>query len=111
MPTINPTLSSSTVTVDVGSPLTLNCTSQGSPPDIFTWQKDDDPTPLQSTSIAAVDHTSTRAMFRAEYTIPIVTLNNNGTYTCTVTNPIGSNSSTITVTTFGTYAFEKYFAQ
>ena len=101
MPIINTTLSSSTVTVDVGSPLTLNCTSQGSPPDTFTWRKDDDPIVLQSTSIIPVDHTNTNAVFRADYRIDIATLNDNGTYTCTVTNPIGSNSSTIAVTTVG----------
>ena len=100
---INATLSSSPITVTVGSSLTLNCTSQGSPPDAFTWQKDDNSTLLQSTSITAVEHTSTSAVFRADYRIDIVTLDNNGTYTCTVANPIGSDSSTITVTTVGMY--------
>ena len=100
---INATLSSSPVTVTVGSSLTLNCTSQGSPPDTFTWQKDDNSTLLQSTSITAVNHTSTSAVFRADYTIDIVTLDNNGTYTCTVANPIGSDSSTIAVTPVGMY--------
>ena len=88
---------SSTVTVIVGDPLTLSCTSRGSPPDTFTWRKDNDPTVLQSTSITAVDHTSTSAVFRANYSIDSVTTSDNGTYTCNVTNPIGSNSATITV--------------
>ena len=48
-----------------------------------------------------MDHTNANAVFRANYRIDIATLNDNGTYTCTVTNPIGSNSSTITVTTVG----------
>ena len=91
------TPSSSTVTVNVGSSLTLSCTSRGSPPDTFTWRKDNDPTVLQSTSITAVDHTSTSAVFRANYSIANATTSDNGTYTCNVTNPIGSNSSTITV--------------
>ena len=91
------TPSSSTVTVNVGDPLTLSCTSRGSPPDTFTWRKDNDPTVLQSTSITAVDYTSTSAVFRADYSIDNVTTSDNGTYTCTVTNPIGSNSATITV--------------
>ena len=91
------TPSSSTVTVTVGSSLTLSCTSQGSPPDTFIWRKDNDPTVLQSTSIATVDYTSTTAVFRANYSIDSVTTNDNGTYTCTVTNPIGSDSTTITV--------------
>ena len=91
------TPSSSTVTVTMGSSLTLSCTSQGSPPDTFTWRKDNDPTVLQSTSITAVDYTSTSAVFRADYSIDSVTTSDSGTYTCTVTNPIGSDSTTITV--------------
>ena len=91
----NPSLS--TVKVAVGSPLILNCTSRGSPPDTFTWRKDNDPTILQSTSITAVDHTNTSAVFRADYSIDSVTTSDSGTYTCTVTNPIGSDSTAITV--------------
>ena len=93
------TPSSSNVTVAVGSSLTLSCTSQGSPPDTFTWRKDGNQTILQSTNITAVDYTSTSAMFRADYSIDSVT--DNGTYTCNVTNPIGSNSATITVFVIG----------
>ena len=91
------TPSSSTVAVVVGSSLTLSCTSQGSPPDTFTWRKDSDSTLLQSTSITAVDHARTRAVFRSDYSIASVTTSDSGTYTCTVTNPIGSDSATITV--------------
>ena len=91
------TPSSSTVTVNVGDPLTLSCTSRGSPPDTFTWRKDNDPTVLQSTSITAVNYTSTSAVFRANYSINSITTSDNGTYTCTVTNPIGSDSATIIV--------------
>ena len=92
------TPSSSTVTVNVGDSLTLSCTSRGSPPDTFTWRKDNGPTVLQSTSITAADHTNTSAVFRADYSIDSVTTSDSGMYTCTVTNPIGSDSATITVT-------------
>ena len=95
------TPSSSTVTVTIGSPLTLYCTSRGSPPDTFTWMKDGDQTVLQSTSITAVDYTDTNAVFRADYSIDSVTASDSGAYTCTVTNPIGSNSTTITVIVMG----------
>ena len=95
------TPSSSTVTVNVGDPLTLSCTSQGSPPDTFTWRKDNDPTVLQSTSITAVDYTSTSAVFSANYSIDSVTTSDSETYTCTATNPIGSDSATITVVVIG----------
>ena len=91
------TPSSSTVTVNVGDPLTISCTSRGSPPDIFTWRKDNDPTVLQSTSITTVDYTSTSAVFRANYSIDSVTTSDSGTYICTVTNPIGCDKATITV--------------
>ena len=97
------TPSSSTVTVTIGSSLTLSCTSRGSPPDTFTWRKNDDPTVLQSTSIIAVDYTSTNAVFRADYSIDSVTTSDNGTYTCTVTNLIGSDSTTIIVVATGMY--------
>ena len=82
---------------------TLFCVSEGSPPDTFTWQKDGDSTMLNSTSITASSHTSTSAVFRADYTITGATTNDNGTYTCTVTNPIGSDSANITIMTIGTY--------
>ena len=91
----------STVTVNVGDTLTLSCTSRGSPPDTFTWRKDNDPTVVQSTSITAVDYTSTSAVFRADYSIDSITTSDRGTYTCTVTNPIGSDSTTITVKVIG----------
>ena len=90
------TPSSSTVTVAVGSPLTLNCTSRGSPPDTFTWMRNGVPL-TQSTNIIEVDYTSTSAVFLATYSTDSVTASDSGTYTCTVTNPIGSNSATITV--------------
>ena len=91
------TPSSSTVLAAIGYPLTLSCTSRGSPPDTFTWRKDNDLTVLQSTSITAVDYTSTSAVFRADYSIDSVTTSDSGTYTCTVTNPIGSDNTTIAV--------------
>ena len=64
---------------------------------MFTWMKDGDPTVLQSTDITLVEHTSTSAVFRIDYTISNFSISDSGTYTCTVTNPIGSNSTTITV--------------
>ena len=89
------TPSSSTVTVNVGDPLTLSCTSQGSPPDTFTWRKDGGSV-LNSTT-TQVTYNVGSAVFHANYSINNVTTSDSGTYTCTVTNPIGSNSATITV--------------
>ena len=88
---------SSTVTLVVGFALTLSCTSRGSPPDTFTWRKDNDPTVLQSTNIIAVNYTNTSAVFRADYSIDSVTTSDSGTYTCNITNPIGNSSTTFTV--------------
>ena len=90
------TPSSSTITVSIGSSVALSCTSRGSPPDTFTWRKDNDPTVLQSTKITAVDYTNTNAVFRADYSTDSVNTSDSGTYTCTVTNPIGSYSTAIT---------------
>ena len=95
--------SSSTVTVIAGSSLTISCTSQGSPPDTFTWMKDGNSTVIQSTSITALEYTSTSAVFRADYSMDSITASDNGTYTCTVTNPIGSDSATIKVVPSGMY--------
>ena len=94
------TPSSSNVTVNVGDPLTLSCTSRGSPPDTFTWRKDNDPTVLQST-FNKITYNASSAVFCADYSIAIVTTSDNGTYTCNVTNPIGNDSATITVVVIG----------
>ena len=95
------TPSSSNVTVHIGFSFTLSCTSRGSPPDTFTWKKNNDPTILQSTSITAMNYTNTTAVFRANYSVDNVTTSDAGTYTCNVTNPIGSDTATITVVVIG----------
>ena len=89
------TPSSSTVAVAVDTPLTLSCTSRGSPPDSFTWRKDNGS--VLESNTTPVTYTNTNAIFRAEYSIDSVTTSDSGTYTCTVTNPIGTDSATITV--------------
>jgi len=94
--------SSSTVTVAIGDSLTLSCTSRGSPPDTFTWRKDSGPI-VQSTGITTLTHNSTSAVFRANFVINSATTSDNGTYTCSVTNPIGSDSEMITVNVVGKY--------
>ena len=92
---------SSTVTIPFGSPLNLNCTSQGSPPDTFTWMKDGGS--MLRSNITQVTYSDTSAVFRADYFINSVTTSDSGTYTCTVTNPIGSDSAMITVEVTGMY--------
>ena len=77
-------------------PLTLSCTSEGSPPDTFTWMKDGVPL-TQSINYTTVTHSNTRAVFHTEYSISEAATSDSGTYTCTVTNPIGSDSHRITV--------------
>ena len=88
------TYSLSTMDVVIGSPLTLTCTSSGSPPDTFIWMKDG-VLITHSTSITAVNYTNTIAVFSTNYTISNFSTSDIGTYTCTVSNPIGSNSRTI----------------
>ena len=89
--------SSSSISVVDGYNITLSCTSSGSPPDTFTWMKDGDTTVLQSTSMTAVEHTNTGSVFSSNYTINVLSISDNGTYTCTVTNPIGSDDYSFTV--------------
>jgi len=100
-PVVDPP-SSSVVIAYIDSSLILSCTSRGSPPDTFTWRKDNGPI-AQSTSITTVTHNSTSAVFCADYSINNVSMSDNGTYTCTVTNPIGNDSETITVTVRGMF--------
>jgi len=96
------TPSLSTIETYAGLAITLSCISQGSPPDTFTWRKDSGPI-VQSTKISTVAHNSTSAVFCANFSIYNVSMSDNGAYTCTVTNPIGSDSETITVTVRGMY--------
>ena len=88
-PVITATISPSLRNMDT-SHVILICTSSGSPPDTFTWMKDDVPV-TQSSNITTVPVTynSTVAVFSSSYTIAI---SDTGMYTCTVINPIGSNS-------------------
>ena len=84
---------SSLSAVDIlGSNITLTCISSGSPPDTFTWMKNGVPV-TQSPDITAVNYTNTTAVFSSSYTISDISVSDNGTsYTCTVTNPIGSDN-------------------
>ena len=88
--TDNSLSSSSAVDIDIGSNITLSCTSSGSPPDTFTWMKDGVPV-TQYTSITAVTYDDNSAVFSSNYTISDFSLTDIGKYTCTVTNPIGSD--------------------
>ena len=74
----------------------LSCTSRGSSPDTFTWRKNNDPTVLQFTT-TQVTYNANSAVFRADYSITSASTSDSGTYTCNVTNPIGSDIATITV--------------
>ena len=84
----------STMDVVIGSPLTLTCTSSGSPPDTFIWMKDGVPI-SHSTSITAVNYANITAVFNTNYTISNFSTSDIGTYTCNVSNPIGNDSRTI----------------
>ena len=44
-----------------------------------------------------MNYTNTSAVFSINYTISNVSISDNGTYTCTVSNLIGSDSTTINV--------------
>jgi len=96
--------SQSNIRIRIGFPLVLSCTSEGSPPDTFTWSKDS--YGLISTDLVTIRsriHTSTVAVFDAEYFMHQLTLNDSGVYICNVTNPLGTDSRAITVNVYGTY--------
>ena len=86
----------SAVDIVLGSNIILTCTSSGSPPDTFTWMKDG-VLVTQSTNITTVTYTNTTAVFSSSYTISNVSISDNGTYTCTVTNPIGTDNNSFTI--------------
>ena len=88
----------SAVDIVLGSNITLTCTSSGSPPDTFTWMiMKDGVLVTQSTDITTMTYTSTTAVFSSSYTISNVSISDNGTYTCTVTNPIGTDNNSFTI--------------
>ena len=95
-PVITASSSSLSITDEDEYNIMLSCTSSGSPPDTFTWMKDGNPI-TQSTDITAVIHTSTNAVYSSNYTIENFNIGDDGMYTCIVTNPIGSDDATITV--------------
>ena len=80
----------------IGSPLTLNCTSVHSPLDTLTWLKDGVPI-TQSINITKVSHSLDTAKFNASHTISSFNSSHIGIYTCTVVNPLGSDSHNIEV--------------
>ena len=85
--------------IGINSSFTLNCTSRGSPPDTFTWVKDN--SVALPSSIITVDYNSTTAVFRSEYYIERISTDDSGLYNCTVSNPLGSDSATIAVINAG----------
>ena len=88
----------SAVDLVLGSNITLTCTSSGSPPDTFTWMiMKDGVLVTQSTNITTLTYTSTTAVFSSSYTISNVSISDNGTYTCTVNNPIGTDNNSFTI--------------
>ena len=86
----------SAMDIVLGSNITLTCTSSGSPPDTFTWMKDG-VLVTRSTNFTTVTYTNTTAVFSTTYSISNISISDIGTYTCTVTNPIGSDNYTFTV--------------
>ena len=52
-------------------------------------------------SVNAENHTDSMVVFRLDYSINNVAMSDSGTYTCTVANPIGSDSEEITLNVVG----------
>jgi len=82
----------------LGDSVSLTCTSENSPPDTFIWMKDG--IELQNNIVTtSVTHTSTLAVFQSTYSIVNFSSSDIGTYTCTITNPIGTDSLNISLDT------------
>ena len=82
----------------LGDSVSLTCTSQGSPPDTFIWMKDG--VELQNNIVTtSVTYTSTMAVFQSTYSIDNFSNSDTGTYTCTITNPIGTDSLNVSLDT------------
>ena len=56
-----------------------------------------------TSTVTAVDHTSTSAVFRVNYFIDRVTTDDSGIYTCNITNPLGTANTSIVVINASTY--------
>ena len=90
------TTPSQNVYAALGDSVSLSCTSEGSPPDTFAWMKDG--IELQSNiNTASVTYTGSAAVFQSTYSISNFSSSDIGTYTCTVTNPIGKASMDISL--------------
>ena len=74
-----------------GHQLNLSCISSGSPPDTFIWMKDGVPI-TNSSTMTPLNYTNTTAIFSTTYTISNLNISDMGVYTCTVRNPIGSDT-------------------
>ena len=85
------TTKSSAIKGVLGEPLTLRCTSEGSPPDTFTLEKDGKQI-QNSITTSTVTHNSTSVLVRVECNIKNFSASDIGRYTFTVTNPLGSSS-------------------
>lgn len=81
---------------ELGKPLILTCTSEGSPPDTFIWRKWNQQ--IQDKYIE-VTYTHSIAVFQSSYTIANFSENDIGIYICEMTNPIGSDFKSIFVNT------------
>ena len=85
------TTTSQTIHAAQGDSVSLTCTSEGSPPDTFTWMKDG--VQLQNNiNTTSVTYTGSVAVFQSTYSISNISSSDIGNYTCTVSNPIGSDS-------------------
>ena len=81
-----------------GKSLSLTCTSDGSPPDTFTWMKDGKP--IQKNIITTkVTYNRDVAVFKSTYSIVNFSESDVGVYTCKITNPMGSDFANIFVDT------------
>ncbi|XP_065910272.1 protein sidekick-2-like isoform X2 [Dysidea avara] len=93
-PTID-TPSPSHINTDAGVSVSLTCRSRGSVPDSFTWGQDG--STYGSGTTTAETYTSSSAVYRSTYTINRAQSYHTGTWTCTVSNLIGSDSASITL--------------
>ena len=79
---------------EVGQTLELFCTAQGGPSNVLQWFKDDEPLTSSQGGLTIETNTSRHTGISSTLTIASLTADDQGDYTCEVSNAAGTASYT-----------------